>query len=500
MNNKEILMVVDVVSNEKGLGKSTIFEAIEAALASATKRKHMLDILVRVSIDQVTGNYETFRRWEVVETSDDIEYQEKQITLDAAKELQPEIEVGGFIEDSIESIKFGRIAAQAAKQVIVQKVREAEREKIVANYINKKGELVTGVIKRIERGNVFLDLGNNAEAIIYRENLLPKEPLRTGDRLRGHLYDVRPNTKGPQLLVSRTSPELLVELFKLEVPEVGDGLIEIMNAARDPGARAKIAVKANDPRLDAVGACVGMRGSRVQAVSNELNGERIDIILWHDNSAQLVINAMSPADVVSIMMDEDTHSMDVAVLEEHLSQAIGKAGQNIKLASELTGWTLNVMSDVQAEEKNAEESEKLVTLFKEQLQVDEDVAIVLVEEGFSTVDEVAYVPPAEMLAIDGFDDEIVDELKNRAKDNLLTNAIASEEKLVDLKPSDDLLQMKGMDDELAMALCGQGIVTMDDLAELAIDDLLDIKDIDAEKAGKLIMEARAPWFAEEQQQ
>ena len=494
--SKEILMVVDAVSNEKDVEKPIIFEAIEAALASATRKRHGDDILVRVSIDRNTGDYETFRRWEVVEAyaADEPDAPLRQITLEAAREDNPEIQVGDFIEEPIESIEFGRIAAQAAKQVIVQKVREAERAKVVEAFKGREGELVTGVVKRIDRGNVFLDLGGNAEAFIGREHMIPKESVRVGDRLRGFLYEIRSEPRGPQLFISRTMPELLIELFKLEVPEVGEGLIEIRAAARDPGLRAKIAVKAKDTRIDPVGACVGMRGSRVQAVSNELNGERVDIILWNDNPAQFVINAMSPADVVSIVVDEDTHTMDVAVSEENLSQAIGRGGQNVRLASQLTGWELNVMDEAQATEKTESEARGYMQAFMDQLDVDEDVAAILVQEGFASVDEVAYVPIEEMLAIEEFDKDLVNELRNRAKDVLLTKAIAKEEAFK--KPAEDLLAMEGMDEELAYALAGKGVVTMEDLAELSIDDLMEIDDMDEQRAGELIMTARAPWFEE----
>ncbi len=494
--SKEILLVVDAVSNEKDVEKPVIFEAIEAALASATRKRNGDDILVRVSIDRETGDYETFRRWEVVESyaEDESDAPLRQITLEAARLENPEIEEGDFVEDLIDSIEFGRIAAQAAKQVIVQKVREAERAKVVEAYSGREGELVTGVVKRIDRGNVFLDLGGNAEAFIGREHMIPKDSVRVGDRLRGYLYEIRSEPRGPQLFISRTMPDLLVELFKLEVPEVGEGLIDIRGAARDPGLRAKIAVKALDSRIDPVGACVGMRGSRVQAVSNELNGERVDIILWNDNTAQFVINAMSPADVVSIVVDEDTHAMDVAVSEENLSQAIGRGGQNVRLASQLTGWELNVMDEAQSAEKTETESRVFIETFMEQLDVDEDVAVILVQEGFTSLDEVAYVPIEEMLTIEEFDEELVQELRNRAKDLLLTKAIASEEAFKE--PAEDLLTMEGMDKDLANTLAGRGVVTMEDLAEQSIDDLTEIDGMDEERAGKLIMTARAPWFEE----
>jgi N utilization substance protein A len=499
--NKEILLVVDAVSNEKGVEKEVIFEAIEAALASATRKKNPGDIDVRVAIDRNSGAYVSFRRWEVVEEAGEegLENPDAQILLADARKTNPDIQVGEYIEEPMDSISFGRIAAQTAKQVIVQKVREAERAKVVEAYQDRVGELVTGVVKRAERGQILLDLGANAEAVVMREDMIPRETVRTGDRLRGYLYDVRSEPRGPQLFISRTRPELLIELFSLEVPEVGEGLIEIMGAARDPGLRAKIAVRTNDSRIDPVGACVGMRGSRVQAVSNELGGERVDIILWNDNPAQFVINAMSPAEVVSIVVDEDAHSMDVAVDEEHLSQAIGRGGQNVRLASELTGWELNVMNEAQAAEKSEGEARALINSFMEQLDVDEEVAVILVQEGFSSIDEVAYVPLNEMLEIEEFDEGIVEELRGRAKDVLLTRAIASEEVLSEAEPAEDLLTMEGMDKELAFVLASRGIVTMEDLAEQSIDDLMEIDDMDEERAGQLIMTARAPWFAEEQQ-
>ncbi len=498
--NKEILTVVDAVSNEKGVAKDIIFEAIEAALATATKKRYGGDVEVRVCIDRQTGDYETFRRWQVVDDSDGmpLEHPSRQYTLSAAREEDPEIQPDDYVEDEVESVSFGRIAAQTAKQVIVQKVREAERAQVVEQYGDRVGELINGVVKRLERGSVILDLGNNIEALISREHLIPREAIRPGDRVRGYLFDVHSEPRGPQLFVSRTLPKFLIELFKLEVPEVGEGLIDIMAAARDPGSRAKIAVRSNDPRIDPVGACVGMRGSRVQTVTNELNGERIDIILWNDNSAQFVINAMSPADVVSIVMDEESHSMDIAVEEVQLSQAIGRSGQNVRLASELTGWTLNVMTERQAEEKSEEEAQSLVRLFMEQLGVDEEVAVILVQEGFSSIEEVAYVPVHEMLEIEEFDEGIVNELRARAKDILVTREISSEEH-GGKEPAADLLAMEDMDQQLAYALADMGVQTMEDLAELAVDDLMEIEGMDAERAAKLIMTARQPWFEGEEQ-
>lgn len=497
--HKEILMVVDAVSAEKGVEKEIIFEAIEAALASVAKKRHGGDIETRVSIDRETGIFDTFRRWQVIEDDAEMEFPQRQITLSAAQFDNPDVELEGYMEDQIPSEEFGRIAAQTAKQVIVQKVREAERAKVVEAYTERKGELVTGVVKRVERGNVYMDLGGHAEAMIAREDLIPREALRPGDRVRGFLFDVRSEPRGPQLFISRTLPEFLVELFKLEVPEVGQELIDIIGASRDPGMRAKIAVKSNDSRIDPIGACVGMRGSRVQTISNELSGERVDIILWNENPAQFVINAMSPAEVVSIVVDEDRNSMDIAVDDEQLSQAIGRGGQNVKLASELTGWTLNVMSESQADEKSEEELQTVQQQFMEQLDVDEEVAVILAQEGFSSLEEIAYVPAQELAGIEEFDDEIVEELRGRARDVLLTKAIVDEEELSDAKPADDLLELDGMDEDLAKILASREVITRDDLAELATDELMDIEGMDEERAGNLIMSARAHWFADEQQ-
>lgn len=493
---KDILLVVDAVSNEKGVDENIIFDALEAALASATRKKHGSDIEVRVTIDRESGDYLTYRRWEIVGDDEEQEFPLRQMTLSAAQIDEPEIQIGEFTEEEIDSVEFGRIAAQTAKQVIVQKVREAERERIVEAYIGRVGELVMGIVKRTERGGVYLDLGSNAEAYISREDMIPREAVRPGDRLRGYLREVRSEPRGPQLFVSRTSPEFLIELFKLEVPEVGQGVIVINGAARDAGARAKIAVSSNDPRLDPVGACVGMRGSRVQTVSNELAGERIDIILWNENPAQFVINAMAPAEVKGIVVDEDSHSMDIAVETEKLSLAIGRGGQNVRLAAELTTWELNVMDETAADEKSEAESRTTVQLFVDQLDVDEEVAMILVQEGFTTVEEVAYVPREELLDIDEFEEEIVDELRSRAQDALLTKAIATEEKLDGKTPSDELLAMEGIENEIAFNMAAQGILTVDDLADQSVDDLMIVDDMDEELAAKLIMKARESWFVD----
>jgi len=498
--SKDILMVVDAVSNEKGVEKDIIFEAIEAALASATRRRHGDDIDVRVAIDRQSGDYETFRRWMVfADDSTELEVPDRELRMIDAVEINPEAQPGDFVEVPMESVEFGRIAAQTAKQVIVQKVREAERQQVVEEYQGREGEMLSGIVKRVDRNGVYIDLGGNAEGFVPRDQMVPREPVRPQDRLKALLMEVRSEPRGPQLFMTRTSPQFLVELFKIEVPEVGQGLIDILGAARDPGLRAKIAVKSNDARIDPVGACVGMRGSRVQAVSNELAGERVDIILWDDNPAQFVVNAMSPAEVVSIVMDEDSHSMDIAVDEDKLSQAIGRGGQNIRLASELTGWELNVMTVSDAEQKSEKETKDLLEMFSRQLDVDEEVALILVQEGFSTIEEVAYVPKSELIEIEEFDENIVDELRNRARDVLLTQAIVQEEKIDEAEPAEDLLTLEGMDRGLAFKLASQGVVTREDLAELATDDLLEINEMDEEEAAALIMKARAHWFEAEQQ-
>lgn len=495
--SKEILLVVDSVSNEKGVPKEVIFDALELALATASKKRHEEGVELRVSIDRETGEYKTFRCWSVIGDDEEKEFPAAQFSLTEAKQKDPTLEIESVWEEPVDSVEFGRIAAQAAKQVIVQKVREAERAQVVEAYQERIGELINGQVKKVTREAVIVDLGNNAEAILSRENCIPRETFRVGDRLRALLVEVRPEVRGPQLILSRTSPNMLVELFKIEVPEISDSVIEILGAARDPGSRAKIAVKTNDGRIDPIGACVGMRGSRVQAVSGELGNERIDIVLWDDNVAQLAINAMSPAEVQSIVVDEDTRSMDIAVSEENLALAIGRNGQNVRLAGELTGWSLNIMTEQEAADKNEQETGVLVEKFMTQLDVDEDMAMVLVEEGFTSIEEVAYIPIDEMMAIEGFEEEIVEELRNRAKNALTTQELASEEVLDKVEPAKDLLEMDGMDTRLAYQLARMGIITMDDLAEQAIDDLMDIEDLGDERAGELIMTARAPWFEDE---
>jgi len=496
MMSKEILMVADAVSNEKGVSRSVIFGAIESALAAATKKLYDdEEIECRVSVNRDTGDYETFRVWTVV---DEEEYLEEgfQLTLEQANGKGRSLVIGDTWEEKIDNLEFGRIAAQTAKQVIVQKVREAEREIVISEYEDRVGELVAGIVKKVTRDNIIVDLGKNAEALLSRDQMIPRETFRIGDRMRALLTDVQSEQRGPQLFLSRTSPDMLIELFKIEVPEIAEEIIEIKAAARDPGSRAKIVVSTNDGRIDPVGACVGMRGSRVQVVSNELANERIDIILWNDNPAQLVINSMAPAEVASIIVEEDSHTMDIAVEEENLAQAIGRNGQNVRLSSELTGWTINVMSEEDAAAKQEQEASSFIELFMQTLEVDDEVAEVLVQEGFTSLEEIAYVPLDEILAIEGFDEEIANDLRNRAKDALLTQAIASQEDLSSANIADDLLNMEGMDNVLALELAKKGILSMEDLAEQSIDELKDIESIDDERAGKLIMTARAPWFEE----
>lgn len=493
--SKDLLLVAEAVANEKGVAREVIFDALEAALASAAKKRFDEDdVSIRVTINRSNGNYETFRVYEVVADDVVMESPHRQLRLMDALDIRPDAQVGEQVVEKIDNEDFGRISAQAAKQVIVQRVREAERGLVVQAYKDRVGELITGVVKRVERGNIYIDLGGNAEAFIPKEKSIPRDVLRPGDRVRGYLSEVRAEARGPQLFVSRAAPEFMMELFRIEVPEVGQGLVEIKAAARDPGDRAKIAVLAHDTRTDPIGACIGMRGSRVQAVSNELNGERIDIVLWSENPAQFVINAMAPAEVQSIIVDEERHSMDIAVAEDKLAQAIGKGGQNVRLASKLTGWQLNVMTQDQVAAKSEAEQGKARALFIDKLEVDEEIAGILVSEGFSTLEEIAYVPTAELLAVDGFDEDIVEELRARARDALLTEALAVEEEIEDHKPAEDLLSLDGMEESLAYVLASRGVVTRDDLAEMAVDEIIDIDGMTEDRASTLIMAARQHWF------
>ena len=488
--SREILLLVDALAREKNVGKEIVFSALEMALASATKKRFHEDVETRVSIDRETGNYDSFRVWEVV-PDDLMEFPERQIGLTDAQQQHPDIQLEQFIEELLEPVEFGRIGAQAAKQVILQKIRDAEREQILNDFLLRKEYLVTGTIKRMERGSAIIESGR-IEGLLPRDQMIPKENLRVGDRVRAYLLRVERGGRGPQLILSRTAPEFIAKLFELEVPEIEEGLLEVKGAARDPGARAKIAVKSNDPRIDPIGTCVGMRGSRVQAVTGELAGERVDIILWSPEAAQFVINALAPAEVSSIVVDEDKHSMDVVLEEEQLAQAIGRSGQNVRLASELTGWELNIMTVEEAQQKNESEATSIRALFIEKLDVDEEVAGILAQEGFSSVEEVAYVPINEMLEIDGFDEDLVSELRARARNALLTEAIASEEKAEHV--AEDMMSLDGMDNDTLRALAAKGITTSEDLAELGVDELVDMVHMDAERASKLIMAARAPWF------
>ena len=486
--SREILLLVDALAHEKSVEREIIFEAVEEALASATKKKHKDSIDIKVEIDQETGEYETFRKWTIF-PEDLVEDEEIQVSLedDRAKGLVE----NDIIKEPIESVEFGRIGAQAAKQVILQKVREAEREQILNEFLARDEKLVSGQIRRMERGNAIIEIGR-IDAVLPREQMIPKENLRIGDRVRAIVMEVDRGIKGPQLILSRVSPEFLIRLFELEVPEIEEGLLEIMAASRDPGLRSKIAVKANDQRLDPVGTCVGMRGSRVQAVTGELAGERVDIALWSIEPAQFVINAMAPAEISSIMVDEDKKSMDLVVSEDQLAQAIGRNGQNIRLATELTGWELNILSEEESDQKTKDEYTNVSQLFIEKLDVDADIADILVHEGFSTLEEIAYVPIDELIQIEAFDEDTVNELRSRASAVILKEAISNEEKIQ--SPADDLLNMEGMDSDTAKLLASKSIITMEDLAELAADELLDIVKMDEERAKELIMTARAPWF------
>jgi len=490
--SRDILLLVDALAHEKNVDKDVIFTALEFALASATKKRFADDADVRVAIDRETGEYESFRRWAVLNDDQALENPGAQMYSDDERLEGKTISADNIYEEPLESVEFGRIGAQAAKQVILQKVREAEREKILEDFLSRKEHLISGVIKRMEKGNAIIEIGR-MEAVLPRELMIPKENLRVGDRVRAYLERVDRTARGPQLILSRIAPEFLTRLFELEVPEIEDGLLEIKSAARDPGLRSKIAVKANDQRLDPVGTCVGMRGSRVQAVTGELAGERVDIVLWSMEPAQFVINAMAPAEVSSIVVDEEAHAMDVVVEEEQLALSIGRNGQNVRLASDLTGWTLNILTAEEAAKKNEEEHFKVRELFMAKLDVDEEVADILVQEGFTTLEEIAYVPIEEMSEIDAFDEDTINELRKRARAALLTEAIAKEEKVGEA--SADLLNMDGMDDETAHLLASKGVLTMEDLADLAVDDLVELTQMDEERAKSLIMTARAPWFA-----
>ncbi|MEO8629028.1 MAG: transcription termination factor NusA [Betaproteobacteria bacterium] len=489
--SREILLLVDALAREKNVDKNIVFGALEQALASATKKRFREDVDVRVEVDRETGDYNSFRRWHTV-ADDVLDAPEREMTLEQARAMVSDIELDEFVEEPLEPVEFGRIGAQTAKQVILQRIRDAEREQILNDFLARKEHLVTGTIKRIERGSAIVESGR-VEAILPRDQMIPKENLRVGDRVRAFLLKIDRSSRGPQLVLSRVAPDFLIKLFELEVPEIEEGLLEVKAAARDPGSRAKIAVKSNDARIDPIGTCVGMRGSRVQAVTSELAGERVDIILWSPDPAQFVINALAPAEVSSIVVDEDRHSMDIVVNEENLAQAIGRSGQNVRLASELAGWELNIMTEQESQKKNEEESAVVKSLFMAKLDVDEEVADILVQEGFNTLEEVAYVAINEMLEIQQFDEDTVNELRSRARNSLLMQAIASEEKVEEV--ASDLQALEGMDGPTARVLAAKGVHTQEDLAELAVDDVVELTGMEVERAKTLIMAARAPWFA-----
>ena len=488
--SREILLLVDALAHEKNVEKAIVFTSLEMALASATKKQYHEDVDIRVSIDKLTGDYQSFRRWMVVD-DDALEEPLREIALSEALKQNAEIQFEEFIEESLEPIEFGRIGAQAAKQVIFQRIRDAEREQILNDFLERGEFMVTGTIKRMDRGTAIIESGR-VEAALPRDQMIPKENLRIGDRVRAYLKNIDRNARGPQLQLTRISPEFLIKLFELEVPEIEEGLLEIKAAARDPSSRAKVAVHSNDSRIDPIGTCVGMRGSRVQGVISELAGERIDIVLWSDDPATFIINALAPAEISGIMVDEDKHSMDVVVDDDNLAQAIGRNGQNVRLASELTGWELNIMTLDESQTKQQEESSEISKLFIEQLDVDEEMAEILVQEGFSTLEEVAYVPVNEMLEIEALDEQTIEELRNRARNVILTNAIISEEKVENV--AEDLIEMEGIDNDLVLMLVEKGINTQEDLADLAADELVELIGIDAERANKLIIKAREPWF------
>jgi N utilization substance protein A len=492
--SREILLLVDALAREKNVNRDVVFGALEMALASATKKSFTEDVDVRVAIDRNTGNYDSFRRWKVVPDDDPNYIQAQMLSVEEAQDRKPDAKLDDYIEDPIENVPFGRIGAQTAKQVILQKIRDAEREQILNDFLSRGEELVTGTVKRMERGSAIVESGR-LESLLPRENMIPKENLRVGDRVRAWVMKIDRQARGPQLILSRTAPQFIMKLFELEVPEIEEGLLEIKSAARDPGVRAKIAVHTNDRRIDPIGTCVGMRGSRVQAVTQELAGERVDIVLWSAEPAQLVIGALAPADVSSIVVDEEKHSMDVVVDEENLAIAIGRSGQNVRLASELTGWTINLMTEEDSKKKQQEESGRIRESFMLRLDVDQEVADILIQEGFSTLEEVAYVPIQEMMDIEALNEETVNELRSRARNALLVQAIASEESIESV--DQNLLKLEGMDTDLAAKLAAQGVKTRDDLADLAVDELVEMSGIDEERAKALIMAARAHWFAAE---
>ena len=492
--SREVLLLVDALAREKNVQREVVFQALESALASATKKRFKEEVDARVSIDRMSGDYESFRRWQVVPDGE-LEDHDLQIILSEAQKQISDIQVGDFVEEELEPVELGRIGAQAAKQVILQRIRDAEREQIIADFMQRGESILSGTVKRLDRDGAVVESGK-VEARLPRDQMIPKENLRVGDRVRAFVLEVNREGRGPQLILSRTSPEFIKHLFAMEVPEIEQGLLEIKAAARDPGVRAKIGVFTRDRRIDPIGTCVGVRGSRVQAVTGELAGERVDIVLWSEDPAQFVIGALAPANVASIVVDEDKHSMDVVVDEDNLALAIGTGGRNVRLASDLTGWQINIMSAEESQEKSESERSAIRELFMDKLDVDEEVADILIDEGFTSMEEIAYVPITEMLEIQSFDEDTVNELRNRARNVLLTEAIATEEKIE--KTADDLLTLEGMDHDLAARLADAGVRTRDDLAELAVDELVEATAIDEARASELIMKARAHWFADEQ--
>ena len=490
--SREVLMLADALAREKNVDQAIVFEALEMALASATKKRYATeDVDIRVAIDRETGEYETFRRWLVVPNEAGLQEPDKEILQFEAQEQLADMEVGDYIEEQIESLAFGRIGAQAAKQVILQRIRDAEREQILNDYLERGEKVMTGTVKRADKNGLIIESGR-VEALLRRDQMIPKENLRSGDRVRAYILKVDREARGPQIELSRTCPDFLIKLFENEVPEMEQGLLEIKGAARDPGIRAKIAVITYDKRIDPIGTCVGVRGTRVTAVRNEVAGEAVDIVLWSEDPAQFVIGALAPAQVSSIVVDEERHAMDVVVDEENLAIAIGRSGQNVRLASDLNGWQINIMTPEESAEKTEKEASSVRQLFMDKLDVDQEVADILIEEGFNTLEEVAYVPLSEMLEIDSFDEDTVNELRTRARDSLLTMELAKEESIGEV--SQDLRSLEGMTTELIAKLADNQVHTRDDLAELAVDELVEAKQIDEETAKTLIMKAREHWF------
>jgi len=489
--NREMLMLVEAISREKTVERDVVFGAVEAALASATKKLHGGEVDIRVAVDRDTGNYETFRRWQVVPNEAGLQNADAEKLLFEAQEEIDDIEVGDYIEEAVDSVPIGRIGAMAAKQVILQKIRDAEREQLLNEFLSRGDKIFVGTVKRLDKGDIIVESGR-VEGRLKRSEMIPKENLRIGDRVRAFILGVDSTQRGPQIMLSRSAPGFMIELFAQEVPEIEQGLLEIKSCARDAGSRAKIAVVSHDRRVDPIGTCVGVRGSRVNGVTTELAGERVDIVLWSEDPAQFVIGALAPANVVSIVVNEEPHAMDVVVDEENLAIAIGRGGQNVRLASELTGWRINIMTAEESQAKQATESESARALFVDKLDVDEEVADILIAEGFTSLEEIAYVPLQEMLEIESFDEDTVHELRTRAKDALLTAEIAREERVDEV--SQDLRDIEGMTPELIGKLSDGGVHTRDDLADLAVDELTEMTGIDEAQARAMIMSAREHWF------